>query len=204
VETISSEARLVLAIAPPGAHPLRFPLSKRITTIGSDQSADIRVAALPAHWAVVHRGDESVELLLASTGVRTRLKVGEVLEADGATVGLESVASAREREQAIESLVSALAAVDSADHAVELLLRGLIAASGADIGALILAEGEQYTVAAARDRAGAVLENSTELLSDTIVRDVLETGDRIQLDDVTEHSRYRAIPSSRCVAAIRI
>jgi DNA-binding NtrC family response regulator len=194
------DAALVLVLVPArGAHPLRLPLQKRITTIGSDASADVRLATAPAQWAIVHRGEGSVDISIA--GARTKLAVGERFEADGIELSLESTADARQRERAIEELVSALAAVDSPDRAVELLLTGLIGAAGADLGALILAERDTYTVAAARDRNGAVLDGAHELLSDTIVRDVLGTGERVQLDDVAAHSRYAAIPS---VTALRL
>ena len=193
-------AALVLVLVPlRGAHAVRVPLVKRITSIGSDETADIRIATAPARWAVVHRGEGAIEVALG--GERRRLVPGERLEADGIELGLESAADARERERAIEELVSALAAVDSPERAIEQLLTGLIAASGADLGAVILAEGETYTVAAARDRDGAVLERAEELLSDTIVRDVLGTGERVQLDDVAAHSRYAQVPS---VAALRL
>src|SRR5260221_10095617 len=81
------------------------------------------------------------------------------------------------------------------------MLTGLIGASGAHLGALILGDGESYNVAAARDRNGSVLDGAHELLSDTMVRDVLGTGERVQLDDVAAHSRYAAIPS---VTALRL
>ena len=199
---MSIDAALVLVVTPVrGAHPLRLPVTKRITSLGADATADVRLPTAPAHWAVVHRGDESVEVLIASTQQRQRLEPGQSLEADGITLALESMAVARDRERSLEALVSALAAVDSADKAVELLLTGLIGASGADLGALILVEGESYSVAAARDRDGAVLDRAAELLSDTIVKDVLGTGERIQLDDVAGHSRYAALPS---VTALRL
>jgi DNA-binding NtrC family response regulator len=195
------QTALVLVLEVRGAHPLRFPLAKRITSIGSVTGADVVVAAAPPHWAVVHDHGDAIDVVVIETGRRHRLAPGERFEADGITVGVDSVAEARERERAIDELVSALAAVDSAPRAVELLLAGLIGASGADLGALILVDGDGYTVAAARDRAGAVLDRADELLSDTIVRDVLGTGERVQLDDVTAHSRYAAIPS---VAALRL
>jgi DNA-binding NtrC family response regulator len=196
------DTTLVLVLVPlRGAHAVRVPLVKRITSIGSDETADLRIATAPARWAVVHRGDASIEVALAATGERRTLSPGERLEADGLVLGLESAAEAREHERAIEELVSALAAVDSPERATEQLLTGLIAASGADLGAVILAEADTYAVAAARDRDGAVLERAEELLSDTIVRDVLGTGERVQLDDVAAHSRYAAIPS---VAALRL
>jgi DNA-binding NtrC family response regulator len=195
-----------------GAHPLRIPIVKRITTIGSDAAADVRIATAPPQWAVVHRGEGFVDVSIA--GARKRLAPGERIDADGIELAIESVADARQRERAIEELVSALAAVDSPERAVELLLTGLIGASGADLGALILldarsesgrlhsgTERETYVVAAARDRNGAVLDGAHELLSDTIVRDVLGTGERVQLDDVAAHSRYAAIPS---VTALRL
>jgi DNA-binding NtrC family response regulator len=195
-------AALTLVIVPMrGAHALRLPIAKRITSIGSDATADVRLATAPAHWAVIHRGDDAIEVLVASTGERRRLAVGDRLEADGISLALESAAALRDRERSIEELVSALAAVETPERAVELLLTGLIGASGADLGALILADDDSYTVAAARDRAGATLGGAEELLSDTIVRDVLGSGERVQLDDVAANSRYAAIPS---VAALRL
>jgi transcriptional regulator with GAF, ATPase, and Fis domain len=191
---------LVLVLVPaPGAHPLRLPLGKRITSIGSDASADVRIATAPARWAVIHRSDAGVDVTLG--GIRRALAPGERIVADGLELTVESTAEARARERSIEELVSALAAVDSPERAVELLLAGLIAASGADLGAVILADGDGYSVAAARDRSGAVLDGAHELLSDTIVRDVLGTGERVHLDDVAAHSRYAAIPS---VTALRL
>lgn len=193
---------LVLVITPAaGAERIRLPLTKRITSIGSDPTADVRLATAPPHWAVVHRGDRAIDVLLVSSGVRTRVEPGRALTTDGIELGLESAATNREREHAIEELASSLAAVESAERAVDLLLTGLIAASAADVGALILAEGDTYSVAAARDRTGGVLGNARELLSDTIVRDVLGSGERVQLDDIAAHSRYAAIPS---VAALQL
>ena len=199
-----TDAALVLVIVPArGAHAVRVPLVKRITSLGSDAAADVRLATAPARWAVVHRGDEAVEVQLVAEagGARRRLAPGDQLEADGLVLAIESAAAVRDRERSIEELVSALAAVDSPERAVELLLAGLIGASGADLGALILADGDAYQVAAARDRAGAALAHARELLSDTIVRDVLGTGERVHLDDVAAHSRYAGVPS---VAALHL
>jgi DNA-binding NtrC family response regulator len=194
---MSTDPELVLVIVPlRGALPVRVPVVKRITSIGSDPAADLRLPTAPARWAVVHRGPAGVEVHLASTGERRALAPGDRLEADGIELAVESSASARDRERSIEALVSALAAVDSPERAIELMLTGLIAASGAHLGALILSGDDGgYRVAAARDRDGAVLEGAHELLSDTIVRDVLGTGERVRLDDVAAHSRYGAIPS---------
>ncbi|HEU0030790.1 MAG TPA: sigma-54-dependent Fis family transcriptional regulator [Kofleriaceae bacterium] len=178
-----------------------MPITKRITSLGSDATADIRLPTAPAHWAVVHRGDDHVEVVVAGSERRVRLEPGQSLDADGITLALESQVAARDREQAIEQLVSALAAVDSVERAIDMLLTGLVGAANADLGALILVDGDSYTVGAARDRDGKVLDAAAELLSDTIVKDVLGTGERVQLDDIAAHSRYAAIPS---VAALRL
>ena len=186
----------MLAIVPMvGAMTLRVPVTKRITSIGSDPNADLRLVTAPARWAVVHRSEAGLEVVLAATGERRMLSPGERLLADGIALAVESIATERARERSIEELVSALAAVDSPERAIEQMLTGLIAASGADLGALILGDGETYSVAAARDKHGAVLEGARELLSDTIVRDVLGSGERLRLDDVAANSRYAAIPS---------
>ena len=192
---------LLLVITPAGGGvPVRLPLTKKITSIGSDPTADIRIVTAPAHWAVVHRTSQ-VEVAFAGGGARRVLEPGHVCTSNGISLAVESVASIRERERAVEDLVALLAAVDSADRAVELLLMGLISASSAELGALILVDGAGYRVAAARDRSGAALEGARELLSDTIVADVLGSGRRIQIDDVAADSRYAALPS---VVALRL
>src|SRR5690349_7395284 len=100
------DAALVLVLVPArGAHPLRLPLVKRITTIGSDASADVRIATAPAQWAVIHRGEGVIDVSIA--GARKKLALGERLEADGIELAIESTADARQRERAIEELVSA-------------------------------------------------------------------------------------------------
>lgn len=199
---MSTPPSLMLSITPGGgAQVLRFPLVKRITTIGADPDADIRIVTVAAHWAVVHREDDGVEIVFSQSGRRQRIDIGQAASEDGVAIRIETSAAEREREVAIEALVSALAAVESADRAVELLLTGLIAASGAHLGALILSNEDSYSVAAARDRDGRILEHAEELLSDTIVRDVLGTGQRVQLDDIAANTRYAVVPS---VAALHL
>jgi DNA-binding NtrC family response regulator len=199
----TTAAELVLVLVPArAAHPIRVAITKRITSIGADPSADLQLATAPPRWAVVHAidGEAAVMVHLATPGTRHRLAPGERLVSDGIELALESTAAQRARERAIEELISALAAVDSPERAIELMLGGLIAASGADMGALILAEGGGHRVAAARDHAGAVLDGAAALLSDTIVRDVLDSGERVRLDDVAAHSRYAALPSVSALA----
>ncbi|MGN6103556.1 MAG: hypothetical protein ACTHU0_00385, partial [Kofleriaceae bacterium] len=92
---MSPEAALVMVVTPlRGAQPLRLPLVKRITSLGADATADVRLPTAPPHWAVVHRGDEAIEVLIASTGQRHRLTPGQSLEADGIAIALESTLAA--------------------------------------------------------------------------------------------------------------
>src|SRR5258705_14022181 len=70
------DAALLLVLVPArGAHPLRLPLVKRITTIGSDAAADVRIGTAPAQWAVLHRGEGVVDVTIA--GTRKQLALGE-------------------------------------------------------------------------------------------------------------------------------
>jgi transcriptional regulator with GAF, ATPase, and Fis domain len=197
---VASDFVLVVVQAA-GGQPLRVPLVKRITTVGSDPTADVRLVIAPTQWAVITRSEHGVDVHIAATGERKTLGPGERMSADGIELAIVATAVLRERERSIEELVSALAAVDSPERAIELMLKGLIAASGADVGAVILADPDGYSVAAARDASGAVLEGARDLLSDTIVRDVLGTGERVQIDDVKLNSRYAQIPS---VAALSL
>src|SRR5262245_60494450 len=76
------DAAFVLVLVPTrGAHPLRLPLVKRITTIGSDAAADIRIATAPPQWAVVNRSEDGADITIA--GARKHLAAGDRLEVDG-------------------------------------------------------------------------------------------------------------------------
>jgi hypothetical protein len=93
---MSIDAALVLVVTPVrGAHPGRLPVTERITGVGANSTADVRLPTAPPHGAVVHRGDDAIELLVSSTGSRHRLVPGQSFEADGITMALESTATAR-------------------------------------------------------------------------------------------------------------
>ena len=118
---------------------------------------------------------------------------------EGASVGDARIELTREStgvlQSAIDDLVSELATTQSADQALERILTGVMAASSAATGAVILNEEGTYRVACARDENGEVLRSAAELLSDTIVRDVLGTGERLCLSNVGTHARYANVPS---------
>ncbi len=127
-----------------------------------------------------------------ATGARHRLAPGASASVDGAVVRCQAAGGAG---LDLEALASALAGADTPDDVVRRILDASIAAARADTGAVILADGNAYAIALAIDAAGAPLDSAAELLSDTIVRDVLGTSERVCLTNVGAHARYARVPS---------
>ena len=186
----STRAGLELIVTSPTGVAVRAPLVKRITTVGAAADADVRVAALPPHWATVHAVGGAVELRVLGGGAATTLTVGARHAVDGVTVTLAAAGEAL----AFDDLAERLAAADDAGEALATLLDGVIAVAGADLGAVILAEGGSFTVALARDAARRPVADAGELLSDTIVEEVLAGGAAVRLDDVAA-TPYREVRS---------
>jgi len=192
------ESRLELLIAPArGAVPIRIAVTDAILTIGADADADVRLLTVPAQWAVVHAdpGVDALSVRLIAGGGRRELAPGDSMTAAGVTLSCQRVESDRARGEVIDRLASALAGAESTDTVLRLLLEGAIAAAAADTGAIIVTDAGAHRVAVALDSNGAVLDNAAELLSDTIVRDVLGTGERVCLTDAASDARYAQVPS---------
>ena len=190
------EDALELVMTPTlGAAGVRVRLIKRITSIGSAPDADLRFHSLPAHWATVHSDSGGATFRVLSDGASHRMSPGERVIVDGMTVEL-GLPQGGLAEPAIETLAGKLAAVDGPEEALTVILDGVLAATGADLGAIILQDGAGgWTVAAARDAGGATPDGAADLLSDTIVRDVLGTGERVLVTDVGQSPRYARVPS---------
>ena len=190
------ESRLELLIGPaPGAMPIRLPVSKAITTIGADPAADVRLLTVAEKWLVVHRDPLALTLRLLATGEDHRLRPGDRLVIDGVSFVCDRGESLAADAPALERLASALASVESAEEALGLLLDGAMAAARAGSGAIIVSEDGAYRVAVARNSDGSLRHDAVELLSDTIVRDVLGSGQKLCLADLKEHERYARVPS---------
>ena len=170
---------------------MRAPLVKRITTVGSAADADLRVASLPAHWATIHGLGGAVDIHVLASGERTTINIGQNVTVDGVTVGLARVGEAL----ALDQLADRLAGVDGADEALATILDGVIGAAGADLGAVILTERGGFSVALARDADGRPLADAGELLSDTIIEDVLGSGEGVVVGDVagTRYGQVRSV-----------
>jgi len=190
------EARLELLIGPaPGAVPIRLPVSKAITTVGSDRQADVRLFTVAPKWLVIHRDPEALRVKPIAGGESLVLRPGQSVVIDG--VSLACVTAAREAETtpAFERLASALAEVETPEQALGTLLDGAMTAAGAANGAIIVSEEGAHRVAVARNADGSVQRDAAELLSDTIVRDVLGSGQQLCLADLPADERYARIPS---------
>ncbi|MEZ4401565.1 MAG: sigma-54-dependent Fis family transcriptional regulator [Kofleriaceae bacterium] len=179
-----------LVVASDTGVAVRAPLVKQITTVGSSTAADVNVATLPARWATVHRRDDAVELHVLATGERVTLAPGAVVVVAGCSVGVMAVGETL----ALDELAERLATADGPDEALTTIVDGVIAVAGADLGAVILASRGGFTVAVARDAQGRTLEDADQLLSDTIVEDVLGSGTAVRADDVAA-TAYRDVRS---------
>lgn len=194
------DALLELVIAPTrGAVPIRYPIARRLTTLGGAEDADVRLPGVPEHWAVVRREAGALVVRVVGGGEH-RLAPGAPVRLDGVELSVAVAEAAAGTDAAVERLASALASAEGPDDALQRILAGLIDAAAADSGAVIVTRDEGYTVAAARDAGGTPLPGAAELLSDTIVKDVLGSGERLYLDDVRAHGRYAQVPSVTSLA----
>ncbi|HEY5933765.1 MAG TPA: sigma-54-dependent Fis family transcriptional regulator [Kofleriaceae bacterium] len=184
----------LLVTQPTSTAPVRIPLRRALTTIGAATSADVKLAGVPAHWLVAQLDDSGVTLVVMTTGERRRLAPNQAVVVDGARLLLAPVGGG-DQPIPVGQIADALASVDSADEALALLLERVMQLTEADQGAVILRDGDAYSVALARDREGRPLPRGAALLSDTIVADVLGSGVAIAAADLASDSRYRGVTS---------
>ncbi|MEJ7598787.1 MAG: sigma-54-dependent Fis family transcriptional regulator [Kofleriaceae bacterium] len=184
----------LLVTQPASTSPVRVPLRRALTTIGAASSADIRLPGVPPHWIVVQLDDAGVTVVVMATGERRRLAPNQSATVDGARLLLAPVGG-EDQPIPVGQIADALASVDSADEALALLLERVMQLTEADQGAVILRDGDAYSVALARDREGRPLARGAALLSDTIVADVLASGTAIAAADLASDARYRGVTS---------
>ncbi|HJL16403.1 MAG TPA: sigma-54-dependent Fis family transcriptional regulator [Sandaracinaceae bacterium LLY-WYZ-13_1] len=187
----------VLTFRVEGFEPLERRLDRALSSVGSDRGADVRIANVPARWAILRQRDDGVEIRRIGVAGATLLAPGESVTLDGVELRLAAPgATAPEEGLPVTRLAEALAGAEAPDDALALLVEGLVRATGADTGAIVLRRGGGYEVPVARHADGRVLEEADELLSDTLVRDVLG-GDAstLCLSDLAHDRRYASVPS---------
>lgn len=176
---------------------LRRALKKSVTSIGSDAKADFRLASLPRHWGVVTRKGESLQIRLLESGATHSLELGESMQLGSVTVRW----GAQPDRLPVDRLALALSHADAPDAALQSLLRELLEITDASGGAFVLRDGDAYVVPIAENRDGSRLDEGADLLSDTLVRDVLDRGEPVCVADAGTHERYGQVPS---IAALRL
>ena len=191
---MSSDPPELWLTQPPSTTPLRVPLRRALTTVGAAAGADVKVAAVPPHWLVVQADGDGVTVVVMATGARHRLALNQAAVIDGVRL-LLTPPGGDDAPIPVGQIADALAGVDSADEALALLLERVVALTDADSGAVILQDGDAWTVAVARDRRGRPLADAALLLSDTIVADVLAGGAPVAAADLARHSRYHQVTS---------
>jgi DNA-binding NtrC family response regulator len=162
------------------AQAIRHPLRKRITSLGSSVDADVVVPGVPSNWAAIYLDDHGGYSVRELGSTAQPLPVGVAVRCG--TAKLQIVAA--EADFPLEKLAERLASVESAEQALSDLVDAVVTGSNADIGAVILADRGGFTVTVARDAAGNTLADADSLLSDTVVREVLASGEEVVLDQV--------------------
>ena len=195
------DARLQIRVK--GLEPLERRLDRALLSIGSAPNADVRLASVAPQWAIVRVRDDGVEIRRVGVPGATRLAPGESVTLGEVELRLEAPGAVEEDVGLpVEALAESLSGAESPEEALALLVDGLIAATGAETGAIILRKEAGYEVVAARRADGRPLAEAAELLSDTLVTDVLEgTSSTLRLQDLGAHARYGSVAS---VVALRL
>ena len=187
----------MLTIAVPGLEPIERRLDRALLSIGSDPGADIKIASVSERWAIIRKVDAGLELRRIGVAGARMIPLGGALTVDEIHLSVsESSAASIEDGLPIEALAEALAGADGAAEALSVLLQGLIQATHAQTGAILLRDGTDYGIPIARRSDGRPLEGAEQLLSDTVVRDVLDGGQSsVCVADLAHNSRYASVPS---------
>ncbi len=185
----------LLQITVPGLEPVERRIDRALLSIGSDPGADVRIASVPERWAILRRTDAGLELRQIGVAGAKTIPVGGALELDGVALALRDEGAAP-AGLPVEALAEALADAERPDDALAALLEGLVAATAAETGAIVLSTPEGFVVPIARGVDGGPLAHAEQLLSDTVVMDVLDgSSASVCVTDLGASARYRGVPS---------
>ncbi|MBZ0119735.1 MAG: sigma 54-interacting transcriptional regulator, partial [Sandaracinaceae bacterium] len=189
---------LTLRIAAPGLAPIERRFDRALLSIGSDPGADLRLAIVPARWAVLRKNESGAEVRRVGGGGATQLAINGRIVLDGIELSLVTAGAAEHEDEGlpVQSIAEELAGAERPDEALASMIDALIAATGASTGAILLHEPDGYTIPVARHADGRTLQEASELLSDTLVRDVLGGGaTSLCIGDLSAHGRYANVAS---------
>lgn len=197
--------------------PIRtMALRKHVVSLGSGANCDIVVSGLadleanfvqtPSGWAI-HPFSAQPVLCLASKRIRkeTPLDDGTILTAPHLSLvfSLADLDSTHQPHRLTDDrfferlriFTDELAKDFTLDRLFDRLLDGLISLCGADRGFLLLKEDERYRVKVARNLEEKISARPEHLLSDTIVRTVLERGEALLVSNAPTDTRFSASQS---------
>jgi transcriptional regulator with GAF, ATPase, and Fis domain len=201
-ERSGREAPIELVVKRPGdTEPLRLRVDGTPCVLGSADDADLKVAGVPPAWLVLRRESGGIGLREAEGGGDHALEFGEQVTVDGITIALVQRRARAREPLPVGRLADALATVEGPDEALRLLLDFVVETTGADLGAVILAEDEGFRIAAARGAKGEIPDDAANILSHTVVRDVLRTGRPLRIGEVKQSRDYGREPS---IVALRL
>jgi len=140
-----------------------------------------------AGWVLVRRADHARFELVAG---RPRVVDGVEL-----VIAPRATAAPPASRSTLAELATMLADAESPEQAMRALLEWTLRWAEADGGAIVAREAGGYQVIAAHGSAGTPLADAAALLSDTLVRDVLESANPIRLDDAAVGARYAEVHS---------
>ncbi|HET7753511.1 MAG TPA: sigma 54-interacting transcriptional regulator [Anaeromyxobacteraceae bacterium] len=196
----------------------RYPLTRRITSVGSGPDNDVNLedpsvpaTALHVHFdgrtweAACHTGaDMTVNGRRKSTARLAdgdRLRVGAT-ELEFSTRDLPAIPvqppAAAERMAAMRSLVrfsERLLAASDVNRALDELLDAVLELTHAEKGFIILLDGDRTVVKTARNLARESIEGAVERISDSIVHRVLETRKPLVVADALHDEAWSASSS---------
>lgn len=178
-----------------GVLPWRIALRKPLTTVGSSSNADIRLPAVPGEWLLIRENAGSVVLDELVSGRSHPLRAGEPVRVADYTIAyaIEEVAAPLDWQVLSDALGVGVSMTPK--DALAALLRACVGLMKADKAAVLMLEQGQYSVVASIDVESGRQLSTDELLSDTIVRDALESKQHVVIDDASKHPRYQNVPS---------
>jgi transcriptional regulator with GAF, ATPase, and Fis domain len=199
----------------PDGATVRFPLLRRLTTLGSSRDCDLVLAgAEPTHCTVEHEaGSYKVQSTSRSAvffvgGKKLRehvLRHGDVIVVGGVELAFAAIdppVAAADPEGSSKLQLEAMRQLQrfselllreesSLDGLLSELIDQVVALTGANKGFLVLAEGDRYEVRVARGLDRQPVDDPEQLLSDKIIREVITAREPQIISDAYNDTRFQ-------------
>jgi transcriptional regulator with GAF, ATPase, and Fis domain len=204
----------VLIVKTPDGRERRVPLVKRITSLGRDPESDVPLpdpslppTALHIHFdgrdydAACHGGAEMTvngkrrATWRLSAGDRVRIAGAELTFSTAPEAPAPAPASSSGAVDALVRFSERLLGATDLDRLLDELLDALLELTHAEKGFLILIEGGELEVKAARNLARATIEDAVSRVSDSIVQKVVRTRRPLVVADALHDEEWSSSSS---------